>query len=328
LIVGPDQKDDRSEPVKKATSITSQTSQQEKGAAPLERKRTSRATVRRVRSIQEDPLLEALCERTDMEAQTTVRHKRVSVSNRERKRILAEMAYNPDTEEIFTDRDKMSAFIAESTGKSEYDQKINNDISQMSLHRRTSYCSLGEPVKRISIGPISGHQSTAPMKRQSLTSQVTKGSDVTQPSQIESKSSKINGSKLSAKLSQASSVQGVPAPRRTMSSNSVLRMIETTREKSKREASRRRASRMKVDSKIKMMNSENQTLDFDDDTQYMTPGRMTTGTIIIDPLREATDENLTNYITKSFTGIFNKSGSNASLKPKENNRLSNLFKWK
>lgn len=85
---------------------------------------------------------------------------------------------------------------------------------------------------------------------------------------------------------------------------------------------------MKVDSKIKMMNSENQTLDFDDDTQYMTPGRMTTGTIIIDPLREATDENLTNYITKSFTGIFNKSGSNASLKPKENNRLSNLFKWK
>ena len=45
MIVGPDQKDDRSEPVKKATSITSQTSQQEKGAAPLERKRTSRATV-------------------------------------------------------------------------------------------------------------------------------------------------------------------------------------------------------------------------------------------------------------------------------------------
>ena len=109
----------------------------------------------------------------------------------------------------------------------------------------------------------------------------------------------------------------------------VLKMIETTREKSLLEASKRRASRLKVDSKIKMMNSENQTLDFDDDTQYtsITPGRMTTGTIY-DPLREETDENLTSYITKSFTGLFNKSGSNASLKPKEENKFSSLFKWK
>ena len=103
-------------------------------------------------------------------------------------------------------------------------------------------------------------------------------------------------------------------------------MIERTREKTHIEASKRRASRMKVDSKIKMMNSESQTLDFDCESQYATTGRMTTGTIIIDPLREATEENLTNYITKSFTGLFNKSGSNASLKTESKNRFSNFFK--
>ena len=109
-------------------------------------------------------------------------------------------------------------------------------------------------------------------------------------------------------------------------------MIESTREKALLEASKRKSNQIKVDSKIKLMNFENQTLDFDNESdisqnQYITSGRVTTGTIVVDPLREVTDENLTTYITKSFTGLFNKSGSKASLKTNEKNKISKLFKW-
>lgn len=53
--------------------------------------------------------------------------------------------------DIFQDEDKMKSFIADSTGHSERDREINNEIEQISkrISKRSSRCSLNVDVSML-----------------------------------------------------------------------------------------------------------------------------------------------------------------------------------
>jgi len=82
--------------------------------------------------IHEDTILEALCERTNIEPRTSVKHREISVTKKERRKLFNKFASSTDMEDLFRDEDKMKAFIITQTGYSERDNEINDEIEQLS----------------------------------------------------------------------------------------------------------------------------------------------------------------------------------------------------
>merc|ERR1712106_583194 len=83
--------------------------------------------------IKEDTVLEALCERTNIEPRTTsVKNREISVTKKERRKLFNRFASSTDMEDLFRDENKMKAFIITQTGYSERDNEINEEIEQLS----------------------------------------------------------------------------------------------------------------------------------------------------------------------------------------------------
>jgi hypothetical protein len=82
--------------------------------------------------IHEDTILEALCERTNIEPRTSVKHREISVTKKERRKLFNKFASSTDMEDLFRDEDKMKAFIITQTGYSDRDNEINDEIEQLS----------------------------------------------------------------------------------------------------------------------------------------------------------------------------------------------------
>jgi len=223
----------------KRMSETRRTSQKQvsDSSQPLPEKRRSTLTKRNTKlrnmPIKEDSILEALCEKSSIEPQTSIRGKRgISVTKKERKRIFNQLASQSDIEDLFRDDDKMQSFIADSTGYSDRDREINNEIEQISHHirskSRSSLCDT--PMKRTS---------TWKDACESITSQRASVGAIRNNSRT-SMSSRLSNQQLENSASQQRVIQG---QRSTTSLHSVLSMLQKHREKVKTESQKERTNR-------------------------------------------------------------------------------------
>jgi len=194
---------------------------------------TKRNTKLRNMPIKEDSILEALCEKSSIEPQTSIKAKRgISVTKKERKRIFNQLANQSDIEELFQDEDKMQSFIADSTGFSERDREINDEIEQISHHirskSRSSLCDM--PIKRTS---------TWKDASESVTSHRASLGAIRNNSRT-SMSSRLSNQQLENSASQQRVING---QRSTTSLHSVLSMLQKHREKVKNDSQKERTNR-------------------------------------------------------------------------------------
>merc|ERR1712212_163235 len=101
-------------------------------------------------TIHEDPVLEALCEKTKIEPRTSIKKRGISVTQKERKKLFNQFTSASDIEDLFADENKLREFITEVTGSSARDKEINEEITQMK--KRYSQDSIRRSNSRTSIG--------------------------------------------------------------------------------------------------------------------------------------------------------------------------------
>lgn len=92
---------------------------------PLQKSKLSKMT------IQEDVVLETLCEMTNIEPDRT--STKMKVTPKERKKLFKRFSTHENTEELFTKNEKMKDFMRDVTGNSEKDAHINEEIRRESF---------------------------------------------------------------------------------------------------------------------------------------------------------------------------------------------------
>jgi len=97
-------------------------------------------------TIQEDAVLETLCEMTNIEPEKA--SKMTKVTGKERKKLFQKFSMHKNTEDLFNDENKMKEFMRDITGYSKRDREINEGIERESIRVSQSRNSLGSMVSR------------------------------------------------------------------------------------------------------------------------------------------------------------------------------------
>merc|ERR1712137_868616 len=98
-------------------------------------------------TIQEDAVLEALCEMTNIEPDKA-NSKIMKVTGKERKKLFQKFSMHQETEDLFNDENKMKEFMRNITGNSKRDREINDGIEKESVRVSQSRISVGSLVSR------------------------------------------------------------------------------------------------------------------------------------------------------------------------------------
>merc|ERR1711914_4660 len=98
-------------------------------------------------TIQEDAVLEALCEMTNIEPEKA-NSKILKVTGKERKKLFQKFSMHQETEDLFNDENKMKEFMRNITGNSKRDREINDGIDRESVRVSQSRISVGSLVSR------------------------------------------------------------------------------------------------------------------------------------------------------------------------------------
>jgi len=93
-------------------------------------------------TIQEDAVLEALCEMTNIEPEKA-NSKILKVTGKERKKLFQKFSMHQETEDLFNDENKMKEFMRNITGNSKRDREINDGIERTSVRVSQSRISVG-----------------------------------------------------------------------------------------------------------------------------------------------------------------------------------------
>merc|ERR1711917_50844 len=97
-------------------------------------------------TIQEDAVLEALCEMTNIETEKALKIDKVT--GKERKKLFQKFSKHQETEDLFNDENKMREFMRNITGNSKRDREINDGIERESVRVSQSRISVGSLVSR------------------------------------------------------------------------------------------------------------------------------------------------------------------------------------
>merc|ERR1712168_191021 len=111
-------------------------------------------------TIQEDAVLEALCEMTNIETEKALKIDKVT--GKERKKLFQKFSKHQETEDLFNDENKMREFMRNITGNSKRDREINDGIERTSVRVSQSRISVGSVVSRNSFQSLNkiGTQNT------------------------------------------------------------------------------------------------------------------------------------------------------------------------
>lgn len=170
-----------SKPVKRS-SLQRNSVQNSKGA--LNHRNVSKMT------IQEDSILETLCEMTNIEPSRT--SQTMKVMPKERKKLFEKFSEHNEVGHLFKEEEKMKEFIKDVSGYSEKDKEIDENIRRSIRNSKTGPSTLNQGLRLSECDLIGGSSRssrgyTAPERKSSTLSQQLSAMKITSQAEIVNK---------------------------------------------------------------------------------------------------------------------------------------------